>query len=97
MPTYPINQGNRDYAIRLGCERGLYEFVKDYANDMGMSNSSAVRRLVLIGARCEKEHGKARMPSSYNNLEPPNLSEIMGDNSFDWSEGDENGGPTENT
>lgn len=80
--TYPINQGNREYAVRLGCEKGLYDFIKDYAQDMGMSASSAVRRLVLIGARCEKEHGKARMPASYNNLAPPTVEEIMGE----WGE-----------
>jgi hypothetical protein len=78
MPgTYPINRGNRDYAVRLGCERGLYDFLQDYAKDMGMSASAAVRRLVLIGARCEKEHGKARMPATYSNLEPPNMDAIM--------------------
>ena len=36
--------------------------------DMGMSMSAAVRRLVLIGARCEAEHGRSTMPASYNDL-----------------------------
>jgi hypothetical protein len=36
--------------------------------DMGMSMSAAVRRLVLIGARCEAEHGRSTMSASYNDL-----------------------------
>lgn len=65
---YPVNQGNRDYAIRLGCEKGIYQFITDYANDMGMSMSAAVRRLVLIGAYCEAEHGAKSMPTSWKSL-----------------------------
>jgi hypothetical protein len=68
MPQYSVNQGNRDYAIRMGCEQGVYKFVSDYARDMGISRSAAVRRLVLIGARCEGEHGQARMPASYASI-----------------------------
>lgn len=60
--------GKRDKAIRLGCEEGLYEFLNDYANDMGMSLSAALRRLALLGAHCEAQHGKVRMPTSYNNI-----------------------------
>jgi hypothetical protein len=65
---YPVNQGNRDYAIRLGCEKGIYDFITDYAQDMGMSLSAAVRRLVLLGAYCESEHGHHRMPTSWKVL-----------------------------
>ena len=65
---YTVNDGNRDYAIRMGCERGVYHFVSDYADAMGISMSSAVRRLVLIGAHCESEHGRQTMPASYGEL-----------------------------
>ena len=65
---YTINQGRRDYAVRLGVEHGLYLFIHDYAREMGMSMSAAVRRLVLIGARCESEHGNATMPASFDGL-----------------------------
>ena len=61
---YPIN-GNRSKAIRLGLEPGLYEFICDYAEFVGMSRSSAVRRLTILGARCEADHGNARMPGSF--------------------------------
>lgn len=93
---YRINEGKRDQAIRLGCERGLYEFFTDYARDMGMSRSAALRRLALIGARCETEHGGARMPASYENLTPATFSAEnvptpidslnKTDDSFDWGE-----------
>ena len=62
---YPIN-GNRTKAIRLGLEPGLYEFICDYAEFVGMSRSSAVRRLTILGARCEADHGNARMPGSFD-------------------------------
>lgn len=75
--VYRINRGIRDQAIRMGCEIGLKEFIHDYALEMGMSDSATLRRLALIGARCEKEHGRARMPSSYQNLELPNIDKIM--------------------
>lgn len=65
---YAINQGTRAFAVRLGCERGLYLFIHDYAQEMGMSMSAAVRRLVLIGARCESEHGNQTMPASFDGL-----------------------------
>lgn len=65
---YSVNEGRRDFAIRMGCERGVYQFVHDYANEMGMSASGALRRLALIGARCESEHGKQTMPASYDGL-----------------------------
>lgn len=65
---YVINEGRRDHAIRMGCEAGLYQFVHDYAEEMGMSASAAARRLVLIGARCEAEHGNRPMPVSYGKL-----------------------------
>lgn len=95
--TYPVNQGNRDRAIRLGCEAGVYNFIRDYALDMGVSMSAAVRRLVLIGARCEGEHGKARMPASYrairydpseieSDLHHPFEDEEEPEKPFDWSE-----------
>lgn len=92
---YRINEGKRDQAIRLGCERGLYDFFSDYARDMGMSRSAALRRLALIGARCEKEHGHAVMPASYENLTPATFSAddvpqpiegLIPDNEFDWGE-----------
>lgn len=94
MKRYRINEGKRDNAIRLGCEKGLYEFFTDYANDMGMSRSAALRRLALIGARCEAEHGSARMPASYQNLTPATFSAedspidnlIPIKNDFDWGE-----------
>lgn len=63
---YKINEGPREYAIRVGCERGFYLFIHDYAEDMGMSKSAALRRLALIGARCEKEHANLTMPESLN-------------------------------
>lgn len=65
---YAVNEGRRDYAIRMGCEAGVYQFIHDYAQTMGMSMSAATRRLVLIGARCEAEHGKQSMPASYDGL-----------------------------
>ena len=65
---YSVNQGKRDFAIRMGCEAGVYQFVHDYATEMGMSASGALRRLALIGARCEAEHGNATMPGSYYGL-----------------------------
>ena len=48
---HTINQGNKSYAVRLGCERGLYMFLREYSKEMQISMSSVVRRLVLIGAR----------------------------------------------
>lgn len=96
MARYRINEGKRDQAIRLGCERGLYEFFSDYARDMGMSRSAALRRLALIGARCEAEHGNARMPVSYENLTPATFSAedvptpidnlLTNKSEFDWGE-----------
>lgn len=65
---YSVNQGRRDFAIRMGCEAGIYQFVHDYAKEMGMSASAATRRLVMIGARCEAEHGNQTMPASYSDL-----------------------------
>ena len=66
--TYSTNMGRREYPIRVGLERGVYEFVVDYAADLGMSLSAATRRLVLLGARCESEHGHVRMPQSFDKL-----------------------------
>ena len=66
---YAVNQGNRSFAIRMGCEQGVYQFVFDYAQEMGMSMSGALRRLALIGARCEAEHGNQTMPASYDDLQ----------------------------
>lgn len=96
MANYAVNQGNRDCAIRMGCEQGIYDFVSDYARDMGMSRSGALRRLALIGARCEAEHGQARMPASYNAIryDPSEIVEethhpLENDEEpekFDWSE-----------
>lgn len=87
---YAVNEGNRDKAIRVGVEIGLYRFIKDYAADMGTSMSAAVRRLILIGARCEKEHGLARMPASYDMLfyDPEaDLREVKGQAILeDWNE-----------
>jgi len=65
---YQINEGNLDKAIRMGCEAGLYAFIHDYAKEMGFSMSAATRRLVLIGARCESEHGRQTMPASFDGL-----------------------------
>jgi hypothetical protein len=65
---YTINDGARSHAIRMGCEKGVYQFVRDYSKEMGMSMSAACRRLILIGARCEAEHGKQTMPASYAGL-----------------------------
>lgn len=66
---HTINQGNRDYAVRVGLEYGVYLFIKEYADEIGLSRSAAVRRLILIGARCEAEHGNATMPAAYNDLQ----------------------------
>lgn len=65
---YDINKGPKDHAIRMGCETGFYQFIHDYGSDLGMSASSALRRLAMIGARCEAEHGKAVMPAIYHDL-----------------------------
>lgn len=56
MAKYRINTGKRTHAIRMGCEEGVYNFITDYAKMMGISRSSAVRRLLLIGAKCETDH-----------------------------------------
>jgi hypothetical protein len=53
----------------MGCEKGVYQFIGDYANTMGMSMSAALRRLALIGAHCESNHGRQTMPASYGELE----------------------------
>jgi len=82
---YAVNQGVRDYAVRMGCERGIYLFVNDYAKEMGMSMSAAVRRLLLIGARCEAEHGNATMPATYRDLStgPKDLEqELFGEQAY---------------
>lgn len=73
---YDVNKGTRDHAIRVGCETGFYQFAHDYAKQMGMSASAAVRRLALIGARCESEHGNQTMPASLGelNLGPDDLT-----------------------
>lgn len=98
MRAYRLNEGRRDKAVRLGCEEGLYKFLTDYANDMGMSRSSALRRLALIGAHCEFQHGKAPMPASYQNLvtikefREDDRDFVIGsdnddkDDDFDWGE-----------
>jgi hypothetical protein len=95
MARYPTNEGKREYAIRLGCERGIYLFIGDYAKIMGMSMSGALRRLVLIGARCEAEHGKATMPASYGELQLGSsamndalfgkMQKDGSDDEYDWS------------
>lgn len=81
---YPgVNEGRRDFAVRLGCEKAIYLFINDYASDMGISMSAAVRRLLLIGARCEAEHGGQTMPSTYEALETGG-KEFNAD-LYDWS------------
>ena len=89
MARYRVNEGKREYAIRLGCEKGVYLFVHDYAEEMGMSMSGALRRLLLIGARCEAEHGKQTMPASYYGLStgPKEVNEPQPiiDDEYDWS------------
>lgn len=67
--VYLPNEGKREYPIRVGLEKGVYNFVTDYAADLGMSLSAATRRLILLGARCESEHGHVRMPQSFDKLE----------------------------
>ena len=67
--VYLPNEGKREYPIRVGLEKGVYNFVTDYAADLGMSLSAATRRLILLGARCESEHGHVRMPQSFGKLE----------------------------
>jgi hypothetical protein len=79
MGKYAVNEGRREYAVRLGCEKGIYDFVSDYAREMGMSMSGAVRRLLLIGARCESEHGKQTMPTSYDGLHVGSTKEMTND------------------
>lgn len=66
--SFDLNAGPKKYAIRVGCERGLYEFVESYASAMGMSLSGAVRRLIILGARCEGEHGNVPMPTGYEKI-----------------------------
>lgn len=69
MPEpYNANEGKRKWFISTGVEIGIYRFIVDYAKRMGMTKSSAVRRLVLIGAFCEAEHGNASLPASYNDI-----------------------------
>lgn len=86
---YSINQGLRKYAVRVGLERGIYSFLADYALEMGMSLSSAGRRLIILGARCESEHGHVKMPMSIENITKPQkeidylLKDIEMDESYD--------------
>ena len=69
MPEkYAVNEGNRDHHVSAGLERGIFRFVVDYARQMGMTKSGAVRRLILIGAFCEAEHGNASLPASYSDI-----------------------------
>lgn len=63
-----INEGTRDKAIRVGLEEQLYYFFVDYAQEMGISRSAALRRLALIGAKCEAEHGNQPMPAAYDTI-----------------------------
>ncbi|AVD99711.1 hypothetical protein HWB51_gp101 [Mycobacterium phage Cuke] len=89
--SYPINQGPKDEAIRVGCEKGFKDFIEDYKNQMGLTSmSSALRRLALIGAYCEATHGTATMPASYDGLTIPGGRKTKGDtgnpNEFNWGE-----------
>jgi len=79
--TFPINKGPRNKAVRIGIEQGLYDFIEEYSIEMGMSMSAACRRMILIGARCEADHGKATMPATYRNLRSP--SEVEADNELE--------------
>ncbi|QGJ90122.1 hypothetical protein HWC80_gp090 [Mycobacterium phage Indlulamithi] len=101
---YAVNQGPRSEAVRVGMEVALKQFVVDYAADMGMSESAAARRMILIGARCEAEHGNARMPASFAQLfydsetaarevdEAVKQYEQDGkDDEFDWEGGESDG------
>lgn len=84
---YPVNQGNRQGAVRVGLEPTLKQFIEDYARDIGMSHSAACRRLILIGARCEVEHGKSTMPISYDNIfYDPNEAVKSEEPEIDWDE-----------
>ena len=47
--TYITNEGKREYPIRVGVEKGVYNFVVDYAADLGMSLSAASREIDPIG------------------------------------------------
>lgn len=69
MPgEYDVNAGLRDNALGAMVERGIYSFVNDYATNMGMTKSAAVRRLILIGAYCEVNHGNQSLPASYDGV-----------------------------
>lgn len=83
---YPVNQGVRKGAIRVSVEETLKQFIADYADDIGLSHSGACRRLILIGARCESEHGKATMPISYDSIFYDNDEMIKEAEEFDWGE-----------
>lgn len=61
-----MNKSNKSEHLRLNVEPELKEFMEDYAANLGVSLSAAIRRLVLIGANCETEHGQTRMPISYD-------------------------------
>lgn len=65
---YRINNENRSETVVSSVEPDLLHFILDYAQDLGVTRSNAVRRLILIGARCEAEHGGARMPISFKSL-----------------------------
>lgn len=68
MKQYKINEGLRNCKVVIGCERGLYNFIVDYSEDLGLTMSGAMRRLILLGARCEAVHGLHAMPGSYVSL-----------------------------
>lgn len=65
MGKYSVNQNIKRYFVRSSVEEGLRDFIQDYANDLGTSVSSAMRRLILLGAHCEEQHGHTKMPVSY--------------------------------
>ncbi len=84
MAKYAVNEGRRDHAIRVGCESGFYAFVVDYSEQMGMSMSAALRRLALIGANCEAQHGNQTMPASYAGIVETGV-DIARDSKDPWS------------
>jgi hypothetical protein len=54
----------------------LKAFIMDYAAALGISRSAAVRRLTILGARCEAEHAKMVMPQTYNVIDLDNIRNI---------------------
>lgn len=86
IKSYSIG-GQRDKYIGFACETGIYDFLHDYSKELGLSVASTVRRLILIGAMCEKDHDeKSVIPFSFKVEKPIDArgSDGMGSKSSSW-------------